>query len=77
MCRCVEDAAQLFTLLQGVDDRDPRTKLMPPADVFATLEEGVDGLTLGRLADQELDAVEPEVLATRVLEVMKLNLTGA
>ena len=63
MCRCVEDAAHLFTLLQGADDNDPRTKIMPPADVHTTLEHGVKDLTLARLSDRELDGVEPAVLA--------------
>ena len=73
MCRCVEDAAHLFSLMQGADDHDPRTFFKPPADVWTGLEDGVSGLTLARLPDTELTLVEPDVHAAfeeslRVLE---------
>ena len=40
-----------------------RTFFKPPADVFTGLEAGVEGLTLGRLPDTELDQVEADVRA--------------
>ena len=77
MCRCVEDAAHLFTLLQGVDNNDPRTKITPPADVHATLEDGVKGLTLARLPDAELQDVQPAVLAAYETSVSLLESLGS
>ena len=77
MCHCVEDAAHLFALLQALDDKDPRTKIMPHADVHATLDDGVKGLTLARLPEIELDDVEPAVLAAYEASVTLLQSQGA
>ena len=77
MCHCVEDAAHLFTLLQGPDDKDPRTKIVPPADVLTTLDDGVTGLTLAILADCELDSVEPAVRSAYESSIACLEAQGA
>jgi aspartyl-tRNA(Asn)/glutamyl-tRNA(Gln) amidotransferase subunit A len=61
MTRDVEDAALLFSAMHGPDPADPQTLAHPPTDVLATLREGVAGLRLAVLPDDELGEVDPEV----------------
>jgi aspartyl-tRNA(Asn)/glutamyl-tRNA(Gln) amidotransferase subunit A len=61
MTRDVEDAALLFATMHGPDPADPQTLAHPPTDVLATLKDGVAGLRLAVLPDDELGEVDPEV----------------
>src|SRR5271169_3155495 len=50
MARSVEDAALLFSIMQGVDPLDRLTlSAPPPCDPFPTLRRGVKGLRLARM----------------------------
>jgi aspartyl-tRNA(Asn)/glutamyl-tRNA(Gln) amidotransferase subunit A len=61
MTRDVEDAALLFAALHGPDPADSQTLSHAPVDVMATLKNGVAGLRLGVLPDEELGDLDPDV----------------
>jgi aspartyl-tRNA(Asn)/glutamyl-tRNA(Gln) amidotransferase subunit A len=64
MARSVEDAALLFSVMQGADPLDRLTLSAPaPVDPFPTLRRGVRGLRLARMPAAERDGCDPEVLA--------------
>lgn len=63
MTRSAEDAALLYTAMQGVDPLDPRTRGLPVDDVMPTLHRGVAGMRLARIPDSERTGVASEVLA--------------
>ncbi|HTW52745.1 MAG TPA: amidase [Stellaceae bacterium] len=64
MARSVEDAALLFTVMQGVDPLDRLTlSTPPPCDPFPSLRRGVKGLRLARMPGAERDGCDPEMLA--------------
>jgi aspartyl-tRNA(Asn)/glutamyl-tRNA(Gln) amidotransferase subunit A len=64
MARSVEDAALLYSVMQGPDPLDKLTLLAPPpSDPFATLRRGVKGLRLARMPASERDGCAPDMLA--------------
>jgi aspartyl-tRNA(Asn)/glutamyl-tRNA(Gln) amidotransferase subunit A len=64
MARSVEDAALLFSVMQGADPLDRLThSAPPPIDPFSTLRRGVKGLRLARMPASERDGCDPEMLA--------------
>jgi aspartyl-tRNA(Asn)/glutamyl-tRNA(Gln) amidotransferase subunit A len=64
MARSVEDAALLYSVMQGSDPLDPRTLgAPPPGDPMLGLRRGVKGLRLARMPAAERDGCTPEVLA--------------
>jgi aspartyl-tRNA(Asn)/glutamyl-tRNA(Gln) amidotransferase subunit A len=64
MCRSVEDAALLFSVMQGPDPLDRVTlSAPPPSDPFATLRRGVKGLRLARMPASEREGCAPDQLA--------------
>src|SRR5258707_13162886 len=64
MARSVEDAALLFSVMQGADPLDRLTSSAPPpVDPFATLRRGVKGLRLARMPAAERDGCAPDMLA--------------
>ena len=64
MARSVEDAALLFSVMQGVDPLDRLTlSAPPPTDPFATLRRGVKGLRLARMPASERDGCAADMLA--------------
>ena len=77
MTRSVEDAAHLYTVLQGPDPADPSTLRHVPADPLPTLRRGVAGLRLGVLTDPERRGVDGEVLAAYDASVEVLAEAGA
>ncbi len=64
IARSVEDAALLFTAMQGADPLDPRTlSAPPPCDPLPTLRRGVKGLRLARMPANERPGTDDAVLA--------------
>jgi aspartyl-tRNA(Asn)/glutamyl-tRNA(Gln) amidotransferase subunit A len=62
MTRSVEDAALIQAALQGEDVSDPSTFGVARIDPLASLDKGVQGLTLRHPSMDELKAAEPGVL---------------
>ena len=64
MARSVEDAALLFSVMQGADPLDRLTlSAPPPCDPFPTLRRGVKGLRLARMPASERDGCSADMLA--------------
>ena len=57
-----EDAAHLYSVLQGADDHDPKTRGLPQFDVFGDLKRGVSGLRLAVMPTVEREGVDACVL---------------
>jgi aspartyl-tRNA(Asn)/glutamyl-tRNA(Gln) amidotransferase subunit A len=63
MARSVEDAALLFSIMQGLDPLDRLTlSAPPPCDPFPTLRRGVKGLRLARMPASERDGCSADML---------------
>ncbi len=77
MCRCVEDAALLFDVLQGPDPNDPLTLRHAPCDPFRMLRRGVAGLRLARLPAPDREPAGAEVLAAYDESLRLLETLGA
>jgi aspartyl-tRNA(Asn)/glutamyl-tRNA(Gln) amidotransferase subunit A len=78
MARSVEDAALLFSVMQGADPADKLTlSAPPPTDPFPTLRRGVKGLRLARMPHGERDGCDPEMLAAYDAALEALARTGA
>jgi aspartyl-tRNA(Asn)/glutamyl-tRNA(Gln) amidotransferase subunit A len=78
MARSVEDAALLFSVMQGPDPLDPRTLgAPPPADVMKDLRRGVRGMRLARMPEAERAGCTPEVLAAYDAALDQLARLGA
>ena len=65
MCRSVEDAADLYGLIQGPDPFDPATLHVPApsSGQWRRLEHGVAGMRLARIPEEERGGVDAEMLA--------------
>ncbi|GGI06194.1 Asp-tRNA(Asn)/Glu-tRNA(Gln) amidotransferase subunit GatA [Egicoccus halophilus] len=59
--RTVEDAARLQTLIHGHDPRDATSVTDTPADLLATLRDGVEGLRIGVVTELQGEGYEPGV----------------
>jgi aspartyl-tRNA(Asn)/glutamyl-tRNA(Gln) amidotransferase subunit A len=78
MTRTVEDAALLFSIMQGADPLDRLTlSAPPPTDPFATLRRGVKGLRLARMPRTEREGCDPEMLAAYDASLEALARAGA
>jgi aspartyl-tRNA(Asn)/glutamyl-tRNA(Gln) amidotransferase subunit A len=78
MARSVEDAALLYSLMQGADPLDPRTlSAPPPVDPAAGMRRGVRGLRLARMPAAEREGCTPEMLAAYEEAVELLARQGA
>ena len=77
MTRDVEDAALLFDVMHGADERDPATGGRARADVMAHLKDGVRGMRLAVLPDSELGEVDAEVAAAFAAAVDVFRRLGA
>ena len=77
MCRSVEDAVDLYLLLQGPDPRDPSTAHVPADDPRPGLDRGVAGMRLARMPDHERDGVDDDVLAAYDASLATLSDLGA
>jgi aspartyl-tRNA(Asn)/glutamyl-tRNA(Gln) amidotransferase subunit A len=78
LARTVEDAALLFSVMQGADPLDPRTlSAPPPCDPMAALHRGVKGLRLARMPAAERAGTADEVLAAYDASIEVLARLGA
>jgi aspartyl-tRNA(Asn)/glutamyl-tRNA(Gln) amidotransferase subunit A len=77
MTRSVEDAALLYTLMQGPDPLDPLTRGLPYADPLPVLRRGVRGLRIARMPDGERAHASPAVLAAYDASLAELQRLGA
>src|SRR5262245_48653002 len=77
LARSVEDAALLYSVMQGPDPLDPHTRGITPSDPFLALRRGVRGLRLARMPETEHDGVDREVLAAYDAALDSLARLGA
>ena len=77
MARSVEDAALLYTLMQGPDPLDPLTRGLPYLDPMPTLRRGVRGLRLARMPQAEGQDASADVLAAYEGSLAELERLGA
>src|SRR5258707_368963 len=78
MARSVEDAALLYSVMQGADPLDPRTLSAPaPSNPMPGLRRGVRGLRLARMPNAERDGCTPEMLAAYDAALDTLGQLGA
>jgi aspartyl-tRNA(Asn)/glutamyl-tRNA(Gln) amidotransferase subunit A len=77
MTRNVEDAALLYTVLQGADPLDPLTRGLPYADPMPALKRGVRGMRLARMPQVERQHASADVLASYDRSLAELERLGA
>src|SRR6266852_4553154 len=78
LARSVEDAALLYSVMQGADPLDPRTlSAPPPNDPMACLRRGVRGLRLARMPAAERAGCTADMLAAYDTAVEALARLGA
>jgi aspartyl-tRNA(Asn)/glutamyl-tRNA(Gln) amidotransferase subunit A len=77
LARSVEDAALLYSIMQGPDPLDPHTRGITPSAPFPKLRRGVRGLRLARMPEAEREDVDGEVLAAYDTTVESLARLGA
>jgi aspartyl-tRNA(Asn)/glutamyl-tRNA(Gln) amidotransferase subunit A len=77
MTRSVEDAALLYSVMQGPDPLDPLTRGLPYTDPMPTLRRGVRGLRLARMPQEERQHASTEVLAAYDRSLAELEYLGA
>lgn len=77
MARSVEDAALLYTALQGEDPQDAHTRGVRFDDPMPTLKRGVRGLRLARMPQGERQFASADVLAAYDRSLADLEKLGA
>jgi len=77
MARSVEDAALLYTVMQGADPLDPMTRGLAYVDPMPTLKRGVRGLRLARMPEAERQHASADVLAAYDRSLAEFERLGA
>ena len=77
MCRSVEDAVELYRLIQGHDPNDTLTWHVPERDPRPDLHRGVAGMRLARMPEHERDGVDDDVLSAYDASLATLADLGA
>jgi aspartyl-tRNA(Asn)/glutamyl-tRNA(Gln) amidotransferase subunit A len=77
MARAVEDAAVLYTVLQGSDPLNPATRGIAVDDPMPTLRRGVRGLRIARMPRAEREGVAPDMLTAYDQSIDMLANLGA
>lgn len=77
MARSVEDAALLYTVMQGADPLDPLTRGLPYIDPMPNLKRGVRGMRLARMPQTERAFASADVLAAYDASIEELERLGA
>ncbi|MGH9399031.1 MAG: Asp-tRNA(Asn)/Glu-tRNA(Gln) amidotransferase subunit GatA [Thermoanaerobaculia bacterium] len=63
LTRSVADSARLYAVMAGEDPRDSTTARRPFGDPEGAVDRGIAGLTVGVLAEAEIEGLEPDVAA--------------
>lgn len=77
MARTVRDAALLLQAMLGTDRRDAATWHAPPINPLAGIEDGVNGLRIGILAERDMEDVEPDIRMLHDRAIADLTTLGA
>jgi len=77
MAQSVEDAALLYTVMQGADPLDFRTRGLPYTDPMPNLKRGVRGLRLAPMPEGERKYASADVLASYDASLEELARLGA
>ncbi len=77
MAQSVEDAALLYTVMQGEDPRDARSIGHPYVDPMPALKRGVRGLRLARMPEAERAFASKDVLAAYDASLDQFERLGA
>jgi aspartyl-tRNA(Asn)/glutamyl-tRNA(Gln) amidotransferase subunit A len=77
MTRTVEDAALLYTVLQGPDPDEPKTLGLPYTDPLPGLKRGVAGMRIGVLPPSERGRIDADVLAAYDATIATYERLGA
>jgi aspartyl-tRNA(Asn)/glutamyl-tRNA(Gln) amidotransferase subunit A len=77
MTRTVEDAALLYTVLSGPDEREPRTLGLRYEDPLPKLKKGVAGLRLAAIPDEDRQMCDADMLAAYDATLAKYEELGA
>jgi aspartyl-tRNA(Asn)/glutamyl-tRNA(Gln) amidotransferase subunit A len=88
--RTVRDAALVFEVVAGADDRDATTSDLPVPDCLASIEDGIEGFRIGVLRQVPAERLDPalaevwrraldrlEGLGARIVEVSVPNVEAA
>ncbi|MEM1311153.1 MAG: AtzE family amidohydrolase [Cyanobacteria bacterium P01_H01_bin.153] len=75
LARSLRDIAVSFDAMQGVDARDPICTSRAPAATLPSLEDGLDGLKIGLLADYFERGLQPEVASALARVTTALNIS--
>ena len=75
--RSVGDAAAMLGVIAGHDPRDATSLEAPVPDYAATLDQGVEGLRVGVIAEAFGEGVDPDVAASVRASVDRLTSLGA
>jgi aspartyl-tRNA(Asn)/glutamyl-tRNA(Gln) amidotransferase subunit A len=77
LARRVEDLAACYMAIAGFDPQDPTSEDRPVADVMATLDAGIEGMTIGLPRPFFYNDLQPEVAANTEAAIAVLTSLGA
>ena len=78
MARSAWDCAAMLTVMAGADPSDRTTVERPPTDYLATIDRGVDGLTVGVVTNERMvEACGEATLAAFAAAIDELRAAGA
>ena len=77
LARRVEDLAACYMAMAGFDPQDPTSEDRPVADVMATLDAGIEGMTIGLPRPFFYNDLQPEVAANTEAAIAVLTSLGA
>lgn len=69
--------AEMLDVMQGYDRDDPTTHGVAPVDPFRDLDRGIRGFRIGRLVDEQMPRMTPEIRASFEKALRMLGEAGA
>jgi amidase len=77
LTRCVKDAAIMFDVISGYDEKDPHSINKPASNLSAELAKGINGLRIGLDESYIADGVDKDIVDSILIAVDKLEELGA